>query len=83
MITSESKFMTAIYGPIFMAGLLTGGLWGWLMATKYHERLMTEEDQEDQEIIKFQELYAAWAILHNIKSTNSGDEFLAKWKPMR
>jgi hypothetical protein len=78
MTTSESKLMTAIYGLIFMAGLLTGGGWGWLMATKYHERLMTEEDHEEQEIIKFQELYAAWAILENTKPANLGGEFLAK-----
>ena len=59
--------MTLIYGLVFMAGLLTGGVWGWLVITQRHERVAAEHYQEELEAAEFQELYAAWAMLHRMQ----------------
>jgi hypothetical protein len=49
----EAKFITPIYGLVFLAGLLAGGGWGWLMTTEHHEYVMAEQDQEEQEATEF------------------------------
>lgn len=56
-----------IYNLIFIAGLLTGGGWGWLMTTQHHERIAAEHEEEELEVVEFQELYAAWAMLHRTR----------------
>jgi hypothetical protein len=64
--------MTVIYGLVFMTGLLTGGLWGWLTTSQHYERVEEEHDLDELEMARFQELYTAWAILHRIRERSSG-----------
>ena len=59
--------MAVIYNLIFIAGLLTGCGWGWLMTTQHHERIAAEHHEEELEMAEFQELYAAWAMLHRTR----------------
>jgi hypothetical protein len=59
--------MTVIYGLIFITGLLTGVVGGWLVTSQYYERVMAEQHQDEREMVEFQELYAAWAMLHRFR----------------
>ena len=59
--------MTVIYGLIFMTGLLTGGVGGWLVTSQHYERVAAEQHQDELEMAEFQELYAAWAMLHRLR----------------
>ena len=56
-----------IYDLIFMAGLLTGCGWGWLMSTQRQERIAAQHEEEELEMAEFQELFAAWAMLHRTR----------------
>ncbi len=61
--------MTVIYGLIFMAGLLTGGVGGWLLTSLHYEHVAAEDDEEELEVAEFQELYAVWATRHHSQRT--------------
>ena len=59
--------MIFIYGLIFITGLVTGGVGGWLATSEHYERVAAEQYQDELEMLEFQELYAAWAVLHRIR----------------
>jgi membrane protein YqaA with SNARE-associated domain len=58
--------MAIIYGLVLVATLLAGGAGGWLITTGHYERIAAEHEQEEEELAEFQDLYAAWAILHRM-----------------
>jgi hypothetical protein len=70
--------MTTIYGLIFIAGLLTGSVGGWLITAGHYERIKAAHDLDELEITEFQELYAAWAMLHDIKQRSLRGESSAR-----
>ncbi len=59
--------MSIIYGLILMATLLMGGVVGWLITTWHYERVAADYDQDEEEMAEFQDLYAAWAMLHRMR----------------
>jgi hypothetical protein len=59
--------MLLIYGLVFIVGLFTGGVWGWLATSQHYERVAAEHDLDELEMAEFQELYAAWAMLHRVQ----------------
>lgn len=74
--------MTMIYGLIFLAGLFTGGVWAWLATTGHYERIAAERAEEELEMAEFQELYAAWAMLHRNRSTADREHRVTPGSPM-
>lgn len=59
--------MGIIYDLLLTLTFLAGGAGGWFMTTWHHEQVAAEHDQEEEEMVEFQELYAAWAMLHRIR----------------
>ena len=56
--------MTVSYGLIFMAGLLTGGVGGWLLTSLHFEHVAAEDNEEELEVAELQDLYVVWAMRH-------------------
>ncbi len=59
--------MTIIYDLLLMLTLLVGGAGGWLVTAWHYEQVAAEHNEDEQEMAEFEDLYAAWAILHCIR----------------
>jgi hypothetical protein len=54
-----------VLGPV--AGLIVGGVAGWLITLSHFERMAARREEYENEVAEAQELYAARALLRRMK----------------